>query len=101
MFQKNPIKKNKQINCLHNTNEDLWVLLGSMLCQIMEQIWPKTGNPLGVFWFLFILLILCLPNVSKNIYHITGSDQFSAQKKGVLVSVAWENIVSSHKAATA
>ena len=37
----------------------------------------------------------------KNIYHITGSDQFSAQKKGVLVSVAWENIVSSHKAATA
>ena len=38
----------------------------------------------------------CLSNVSNKYYHGTGSDQLSAQQKGGMVSVAWENIVSDH-----
>ena len=72
-----------------------------MLCQIMEQVRPKTENPLAIFWFLYILLILCLTNVSKKYYHGTGSDQFDEQNKGGLVIFSWENIVSAHRAATA
>ena len=63
----------------------------------MDQIRPKTGNPLAIlFLFLYVLLILCVPNVSKHSYHDTGSDQLSAQHKGVLVIVVWEHAVSDH-----
>ena len=68
---------------------------------IIEQVRPKTENPLAIFWFLYILLILCLTNVSKKYYHDTGSDQLYAQQKVVLVSVAWDKILSSNGAATA
>ena len=49
------------------------------LCQLMDQLCPKTENPLAIF-SLYILLILCLPNV-KKIYHGTGEDNLSAQQK--------------------
>ena len=65
----------------------------------MEPLRPTTGNTLG--GFLFILLILCLPNVSNKYYHDTGADQFSAQHKGVLVIFSWGNVVSAHGAAAA
>ena len=52
------------------------------------------------FSFSLFLLILCLPNISKKYYHVTGSDQFYVQHKGVLVSVAWGHIVSVHGDAT-
>ena len=64
----------------------------------MEHIRPKTGNPLEFFWFLSILLILCLPNVSKILYHGTGEDKLSAQHK---IRTGKYNIVSSHGAAAA
>ena len=41
--------------------------------QFVEQLRPKTGNPLEIL-FLSILLILCLPNISKKLYHGTGED---------------------------
>ena len=50
------------------------------LCQLMEQLRPKMGNPLAVF-VLYVLLILCLPNVPNKIYHGTGEDQLSSQHK--------------------
>ena len=37
------------INCMHNNNEGGWVLFGSMLCQLMKQLRPKTKNPLPFF----------------------------------------------------
>ena len=46
----------------------------------MEQLLPKTGDPLETF-FVSILLILCHPNISNKLYHGTGEDQLSAQQK--------------------
>ena len=78
------------------------MLFGSTTCKLTEQLRPKTGNTLAIsVWLLCFLLILCLPNVSKKSYHDTVSDQFSAQQKGLLASVAWGNVVSAHGADTA
>ena len=63
MFQRNIIMTHDQINCLHNTNETWRVLFGSTLCQHMELLQPKTGNPLKI-WFYFLswfLIMWCLP----------------------------------------
>ena len=67
--------------------------------QLMEQLQHKMENSLA--FFLSILLILCLTNVSNKFYHDTGEYQWYPKHKGGLVSVAWGNIVSSHGAATA
>ena len=48
MFQKNIIMKQDHINFLHNTKEDWLVLIERVLCQLMEQILPKTGNTLEI-----------------------------------------------------
>ena len=50
------------------------------MCHIMYQLRPKTGNPLAIF-FLYILLVLCIPNVSNKLYRGTVGDQLSAQHK--------------------
>ena len=55
-------------------------LVSITLCQHMDQLRPKTGNPLAIF-VLSILLILCLPNVSNKFYHKKKSDQLSTQYK--------------------
>ena len=69
-----------QINGLHNTNGYWRVLFGSMLCQIMEQIRPKTGNPLAIVFNLsMLLLMLYIPRVFQKSHHDTGSDQLFAQ----------------------
>ena len=47
------------------------------LCQIMEQLRPKTGNSLEMFLFS-ILLIVCHPNVSNKLYRGEGEYQLSA-----------------------
>ena len=52
-------------------------------------------------WFLSVLLILCLPNVSNKYYHDTRSHQFYAQHKGLIMSVSWQNIVSDCGTGTA
>ena len=81
----------------------MWlVLFESTLCQLMEQVRPKTGNPLESFvGFYLFLLLLCLPNFSKKSYHETGENHLYSQQKGGLVSVDRENVGSSHGAATA
>ena len=48
---------------------------------------------------LLLLLVLCLPNVSNKYYHETGLYQLYVQHKVGLVRVAWENIVSTYRAA--
>ena len=58
MYQKNVIMTQDQINYLHSTKEDWWVFLGSTLCKIMEQLRPKTGNPLGIFFLSVIINIM-------------------------------------------
>ena len=58
-----------------------------LLCHLMEHLRPKTGNHLGFFLFLYILLISCLPNVSNKTYPGTGENQFSAEQIGGLVSI--------------
>ena len=58
-------------------------------CHIMEQLRPKTGNPLEMFFVISLfLLILWLPNVSKKLYHGTGLDKLSEQHKGWIMIVA-------------
>ena len=62
----------------------------------------KNGESLGHFFgFSLFLLILLLPNVSKKYYHGKGSDKLFAHKKGGLVGVSWDNVVSAHGSATA
>ena len=80
MFQKNLIMTQYQINFLHNKKDYWQVLPGGTLCQLMEQIRPKTGNPLEFLLglsMLLLLLLLRLPNVSNKYYHDIGSDYFS------------------------
>ena len=48
--------------------------------QLMEQLRPKTGNPLAIF-VLYILLILCHPNISNKFYHGIEEYQLSSQHK--------------------
>ena len=60
--------------------EHIRVLVSITLCHIMEQLRLKTGNPLAIL-VLYILLILCHPNVSNKLYHGTGEDQLSSQQK--------------------
>ena len=62
------------------------MLLGGKLCQLMEYLRPKIGNPLA-FLVLFILLILCLPNISNKNCHDTGENKFSAEHIGGLVII--------------
>ena len=61
------------------STEHIVGLFSITLCQLMEQLCPKTENILAIF--LSILLILCLPNVSNKLYHGTGEDQLSAKHK--------------------
>ena len=64
------------------------MLFGHTLRQLIDKLWPKTGNSLGFnFWFISVLFILYLPNVSKNSIMKQRSDQISEQHKEVLVSV--------------
>ena len=57
------------------------MLFGSTLCQLMEQLQPKMGNPLAFFRFSLVLLILCYSNVSENYYHDTESYELSTKYK--------------------
>ena len=55
-------------------------LVSTTLCHLIDNIYPKPVNPLAISP-LFILLILCLTNVSNKFYHGIGGDQLSAQHK--------------------
>ena len=50
MFQTNVIMAQNQINFLNKTNEYWLVFLGRTFCQIMEQLRPKIGNPLEIYF---------------------------------------------------
>ena len=41
-------------------------LFNRTLHHLMDQLQPKTGNPLDFFWFLCIILISCLPDVFQK-----------------------------------
>ena len=69
------------------------MLLGITLCHIMEQIRPKTGNPLDFFLFISILLISCIINFSNKNYHDTGENQFSTEHIGGLASITFPQIM--------
>ena len=64
------------------------MLPGRKLCQLMEQIHPKTGNPLA-FFLISILFISCIINLSNKNYHDTGENQFSTEHIGGLVSITF------------
>ena len=76
MFQKNLIMKQYRINCMHNTKDNLWVLFGSTLCQPMELLRPKTGNPLEIwFWFLSIFNNL-MSSCSRKLQTRSGLESY-------------------------
>ena len=78
------------------------MLLGRTLCYLIEKLRPKMGNLLTIyFWFLYILLILCLTSVSKKYYHGTVAYQLSEKHKVGLVIISCDNVVSDHGAAKA
>ena len=70
----------------HNTGENklsadqIGGLVSITLCQLMDQLFTKTGNTLAIF-VLYFLLILCLTNISNKLYHGTVGDQLSPQHK--------------------
>ena len=75
----------------------------SLFMKIINMVWAGIPPPQPLFpdflfglYLLLLLLLLCIHNVSKNNYHSTWSDKLSTQHKGGLVSVTWENVVSSH-----
>ena len=96
MFQKN----------YHDTGENQFStehiggLLSITFSQLMEQLHPKTGNPLAVF-NLSILSILCIPNVSKKSIMAQENINHMHNTKEILVIVAWKNILLAHGSATA
>ena len=68
----------------------------------MEQLRPETGNTLEIIVGLYLfLLIWCIPNAWNKSDHDTGSEKMSAKHKGGMVSVYYDNIVSSRRVATA
>ena len=83
----NIIMTSEKINCLHNTKEDWWLLLRRTFCQLMEQLRPKTGNPLSSFLFLSILLRSFIPNVLNKTYHGTGENKLSEEPIVGLASI--------------
>ena len=50
------------------------------LCQLTDQLQPKTGSPFAIF-VLSILLILYHPDISNKFYYGTGKYQLNAQNK--------------------
>ena len=76
MFQTKSITKKKKIFF----SENIGGLASIILCHIMDQLRPITGNHLEMF-ILSILSMLCLPNNSNTLYHVTKEDQLSAQHK--------------------
>ena len=77
MFQTNYIMAQENISYLYNKKEYWLVLLEIKLFQLMDKLRPKTGNPLAFFWGggIYILLILCIHNVSNKTYHNTEEKQ--------------------------
>ena len=69
------------IHFLYNTKVDLWVLLGGTLCQLMDQLRPKTGNPLAIFFGLYFINIMSSCCFKKS-NHGTGVDHLSEKHKG-------------------
>ena len=67
----------------------------------MDQLLLNREIPWQFFGLSLFILILFLRKISNMCYHEIGKYQSSAQHKGGLVSVAWENIVSDYRAATA
>ena len=49
--------------------------------ELMDQLRPRTGNPLEIF-VLLVLLMLCHPNISDKFYRGTVEDQLSVKHKG-------------------
>ena len=60
------------------------LMFGIMLCHLVEQIQPLTGNPFDFFCFMLFILILCIP-VHENHKHF----------------LVLEHVVSNQDAATA
>ena len=60
--------------------ETMGVLVSIILCHLMDHLHPKTGNTLAIF-VLYILLMVCLPNISNKFYHGKKEDQLYAQHK--------------------
>ena len=69
-----------------------------------DNIVSTYGSPTdlnGEYFDNCFINILRLPNVSNKYYLVTVLDKVSAQHKGLLVGVSWENVVSYHGAYTA
>ena len=57
-----------KINHMHNTEEVLVSFAWEKIVSAHVAATVKKWKPIGII-FTFILLISCLPNVSKTIYH--------------------------------
>ena len=64
------------------------MLIVGTLCQIIEQIHPKTGNPLVIVLVSICFINIIFTNASNKYYHEIVSDYLSEQHKRELVSVA-------------
>ena len=56
MFQTKIIMKQEHIIFLLKKKEFYWVLFGIILFQLMDQLRPKTGNPLVIFLLISVFV---------------------------------------------
>ena len=55
-----------QFNCMQNNKEYWWLLLGSTLSQLMDQIPPKKGDPLVFYLFSMFLMLQHIVVLKQN-----------------------------------
>ena len=94
MLKNNSILIHDQFNCIQNMTDKMWVLLGSILCQIIEQLRPKS-------WYTLEFIIICVSNATKCCHFHTEPVQLYDKQERQGVSVVREQIMSVHGAATA
>ena len=70
------------------------------LCQHMDQIRPKTGNPMDNFFHTFYKYYVLLMFQTNSIMAQKNINYLHNTKEG-LTNVSWKNIVSDHGADTA
>ena len=87
MFQKNSIMAKKDIIYLHIKKEGLVSVAWNDIVSATESGIAYNGESLGIYMFIYTLLILYLSNSSNKNYHDKGENKVSAQHMGGLASI--------------
>ena len=87
MFQTNSIMAKKDIIYLHSNKEGLVSVAWNDIVSATESGIAYNGESLGIYMFIYTLLILYLSNSSKKNYHDKGENEVSAEHIGGLANI--------------